>query len=90
MEPPTIAQSLVAQAYSQQQRTGKKDADVAVLVKGKWPDSGRKRLFGKFGPWGQCMAEYETDVMCLFKADEVIKACTPYLPTITLTEPANG
>lgn len=86
----TTAQSLITAAWNQQKITGKKDADVAIVVKGKWPDSGRKRLFGKSGPWGNCMAEYEHDVLCLFKADEVIKACASMLPTIKMQEPRHA
>lgn len=82
----TIFQSLTAQAYNQQQLTGNKQAAVSVFVKGKWPDSGRKRLFGKSGPYGVCAAEYEDSVMCLFKADEVIAACAPHLPRLTITQ----
>lgn len=78
------AQSMVAAAYNQQQLTGRKDADVAFVIMGEWPDSGRKRLAGKRGPLGRCMAEYEDSVMCLFKADEVIRFCAPLLPTLKI------
>jgi len=78
-------QEIVMAAYSQQKRTGKKDADVAIVIKGKWADKG-KRLWGKKGgPLGQCMAEYEKDVLCLFKADELISYASKFLQTISLT-----
>lgn len=75
---------MVAQAYKQQQLTGKKDADVAFVIPGKWPASGRKRLAKRSGPFGRCMAEYEDAVLCLFKADEVITFLAPLLPTVTI------
>ncbi len=75
---------IVMAAYKQQQLTGKKDADVALVIPGKWPDGGSKRLFGRKGPLGRCVAEYEDSVLCLFKADELITAVAPLLPTITL------
>ncbi len=76
---------IVAAAYKQQQLTGKKDADVSLFVRGKWPTNGnRKRLFGRKGPMGQCVAEFEDAVLCLFKANELISAMAPLLPTITI------
>lgn len=80
------AQQLVAQAYRQQELTGRADADVSVFVPGKWPDAGRKRLDGRKGPLGRCAVEYEDAVMCLFKADELIAYCAKFLPTITINE----
>lgn len=79
-------EQMVALACQQQQLTGRKDADVAFIVPGKWPDSGKKRLFGrKGGPVGQCIGEDEDAVLCLFKADEVIRACSRLLRVVTLT-----
>ena len=45
---------------------------------------GRKRLFKQSGPLGRCMAEYEDAVLCLFKADEVLRHCAQFLPKITI------
>lgn len=79
------AKSMILQAYKQQQLTGRKNADVAFFVMGKWPESGKKRLLGKHGgPVGRCMAEYEDSVLCLFHADEVIRHLSKFLPTITI------
>ncbi len=63
---------VVAAAQKQQKLTGKQDAVVSLVIPGKWPASGKKRLCGRRGPLGQCMAEYEDAVMCLFKADELL------------------
>jgi hypothetical protein len=74
---------MVVAAYKQQQLTGKKDADVAVVSPGKWPAKGdAKRLCGRKGPLGRCMAEYEDAVLCLFKADEVIRFASQALPVV--------
>ena len=78
---------VVKAAYTQQQLTGREDADVALVIKGQWPPNGRKRLFGRKGPLGKCMAEYEDSVLCLFRADELITAIAPLLPTITIKLP---
>ena len=79
------AQSMIAQAYKQQQLTGKKDADVIFVVKGKWPDSGKKRLLGKHGgPLGTCVAEFEFDCLVLFKADQVISFLAKFLPVMKI------
>lgn len=78
-------QEMVAAAYKQQQLTGRKDADVSFIIMGKWPAKGYfKRLAGKRGPLGRCVAEYEDAVLCLFKADEVIRFCAPLLPTLKI------
>jgi hypothetical protein len=84
-------QDIVAAAYNQQQRTGKKDADVSLVIPGKWPPSGKKRLFGRGGgPLGRCIVEYEDAVLCLFRADELIVAVAPLLPTITIGDARKG
>lgn len=76
---------MVAAAYKQQQLTGRKDAAVSFMLPGKWPiRTDTKRLFGRKGPIGQCVAEYEDAVLVAFQADEVITACAPLLPTISL------
>ncbi len=41
-------------------------------------------MFGKQGPLGNCIAEYEDSVMCVFKADEVISYCSQFLPKLTI------
>ncbi len=75
---------MILAAKRQQDRTGKKDAAVSFVIPGKWPDNGdRKRLAGRKGPLGQCMAEYEDAVLCLFKADEVITFAAKLLPTVS-------
>ena len=78
-------QEMVAAAYNQQQLTGKKDAAVSFIIPGAWPATGnRKRLAGRKGPLGQCLAEYEDAVLCAFRADEVIAFAAPLLPTMTI------
>lgn len=68
---------MIASAKTQQDLTGNPAADVAFVIPGKWPDGGdRKRLLGRRGPYGQCVAEYEDAVLCVFKADEVIRFLT--------------
>ena len=71
-------------AHKQRQLTGRSDADVSFFIKGKWPYSGRKKLDGKRGPVGYCAAEFEHDVLCIFKADEVIRYASQFLATITV------
>jgi len=64
---------LIAAAVKQQELTGRDDADVSFVIPGKWPAKGNhKRLAGRRGPLGPCVAEYEDSVLCLFKANEVI------------------
>lgn len=75
---------MIAAAYKQQQLTGKKDADVSFVVPGMWPRGDKKRLLGRKGPLGRCMAEYETSVLCLFKANEVISFCSQFLPVLEI------
>jgi len=67
-----IAQKLIEAAKKQQELTGKQDADVSFVIPGKWPSGGKKRLARNKGPIGQCLAEYENCVLCLFKSNEVI------------------
>ena len=81
---PLRVQEMILAAHKQQKLTGRKDADVALVIPGKWPDNDKKRLAGKAGPLGQCMAEYANCVLCLFKADEVIRYCSKFLPKLTI------
>lgn len=78
------SQEMILAAHKQQKLTGRKDADVAFVIPGKWPDGGKKRLAGRVGPLGTCMAEYEDAVLCLFKADEVLSYCSQFLPKLTI------
>lgn len=82
----TLGEMILA-AVKQQKLTGRKNADVAFVIPGKWPANGDyKRLCGRKGPLGRCMAEYEDAVMCLFRADEVITFAAKMLPTMKLGE----
>jgi hypothetical protein len=47
-------------------------AKMALVVVGKWPDGGRKRLAGRRGPLGQCISEDEDHCICVFDAQEVL------------------
>lgn len=76
------AQSMIVAAHNQQKLTGRKDADVSFVIPGAWPNGGKKRLAGKAGPLGDCVAEYEDAVLCVFKADEVISFCAQFLPVL--------
>ena len=78
------AQSMIAAAYKQQQLTGRKDADVSFIISGKWPEGQHKRLNGRKGPLGRCIAEYEDAVLCLFKANEVVRYCSQFLPVLEI------
>lgn len=78
---------MILEAHNQQKLTGRKDADVAFVIPGSWPKNDRKRLCGKRGPLGQCMAEYEDAVLCLFKANEVISFCSEALPVLEIRLP---
>jgi len=76
---------MILSAKKQQDLTGRKDAVVSFMIRGKWPDSGdSKRLAGRKGPLGQCLAEYEDAVLSAFRADEVIAFAAKLLPRITL------
>lgn len=78
------AQSMILAAYDQQLLTGKKDAAVSFVIPGKWPANDKKRLADKRGPVGQCLAEYEDAVLCMFRADEVIAFCSQFLPVLEI------
>lgn len=83
-----IAESMILHCHAQQKLTGKKDCVVSYVIPGKWPRSGKKRLCGKYGgPLGECLAEYEHDVLCAFKADEVIAFLAQFLPVLTVGSP---
>jgi len=77
-------EAMILAAKKQQDLTGRKDADVALVIPGKWPDGGTKRLAGMRGPRGRCVAEYEDAVLCLFKADAVIAFCSKYIPVLSI------
>ena len=75
---------MILAAKKQQDLTGKKDAAVSFMIPGKWPERGdKKRLAGRKGPLGNCAAEYEDAVLCIFKADEVIAFAAKLLPVIS-------
>lgn len=76
---------MIIAAKKQQNLTGNVKADVAFVIPGKWPKGDRKRLCGRAGPYGKCMAEYEDAVLCLFAADEVIAFAAKLLPVIRLS-----
>lgn len=68
--------AMIEQAKKQQDLTGNPKAAVSFFIPGKWPNNGdKKRLFGRSGPLGRCIAEYENDVLVVFEADVVIAAC---------------
>lgn len=77
---------MILAAKKQQDLTGKPDAAVSFVVPGKWTGD-TKRLVGRKGPLGQCVAEYEDAVLCIFKADEVIAFAAKLLPTISFGKP---
>lgn len=78
------SQEMILAAHKQQKLTGRKDCYVTFVIPGKWPDGGKKRLAGRTGPLGTCMAEYKDAVLCLFKADEVLTFCSRSLPKLTI------
>ncbi len=73
-------EEIILAAQKRQKQTGTQDAEIAIVIRGKWPNGGKKRLAGRAGPFGQCIAEYEDSVLCLFKADQVISFLTPQCP----------
>lgn len=75
---------MILAAKKQQDLTNNKSADVAFVIPGKWPASGKKKLAGKIGPLGQCVAEYEDACLCLFAADAVISFCAKFIPVLSL------
>ena len=78
---------MILAAKTPQDLTGKPDAAISFVIPGKWPDrSDFKWLAGRKGPLGQCVAEYEDAVLCVFKADEVIAFAAKLLPTISFGE----
>lgn len=79
------AGEMIMAAKKQQELTGKPDAAVSFVIRGKWSGN-TKRLAGRKGPLGQCVAEYEDAVLCIFKADEVIAFAAKLLPTISFRE----
>jgi hypothetical protein len=50
------------------------DAVVTVRMPGSWGRSGTKRLFGRWGPVGQIVAEEMDMVLVMFRASEVLNA----------------
>ena len=63
---------------------GRDDCTIALVIPGKWPRGGKKRLDGRAGPLGIAIGEYEDAVLCTFAANDVVAYCARFLPTLTI------
>lgn len=52
---------------------GIKNNGIQLFVPGSWPETGRKKLAGRFGgPYGECVAELEDGCLCVFNPQEIL------------------
>lgn len=75
----TTIQELREHALRAQERSGRPDATVSLMVERWWPvdeeDPERIQLFKTSGPWGNVGFRWHRHVNVRFRADEVLAAC---------------